>query len=260
MTDNKLIYVYCATGHKPELSIETEAGNMISLCFGDLYAVARYVSPDEFSEENLKKNFADLAWVEEKSREHIRVISLEMEQGTVVPFKLGTVYKTSESLGSFLKEHYETLSNILKSLAGKEEWAIKLFCNNELFQQHIRVVSNEINKLEAEMQDSKPGRAFIIKRQLAELTREETHKQLRNYGQLFFEQISKLCVKTLTCPLLPREVTERTDDMVLNLACLVDKGNAELLVKKVEVLGQEYARAGLLPEISGPWPAFSFIK
>ena len=238
----------------------TDAGNMISLCFGDLYAVARYVSPDEFSEENLKKNYADLAWVEEKSREHIRVISLVMKQGTVVPFKLGTVYKTTENLGSFLKEHYETLLKILKSLAGREEWSIKLFCNKELFHHHIKDISDEINALEAEMRDSKPGRAFIIKRKLAELMKDENHKQLSNYGQLFFEQISKLCSKTMINPLLPKEVTERPEDMVLNLACLVDKSNAEVLVQKVEILSKEYRKAGLLPEVSGPWPAFSFIK
>ena len=258
--DNSLLYVYCAIGHNSDLKQFAEQETVFSIRFGELYAVCRQVTHENFSEENLKKNFSDLAWVEKQTREHIRVISLVMEQGTTVPFKFGTVFKTKESLGVFFETYRHELTKNLEILNDKEEWSIKLFCNKELFQHHIKDMSDDIKALEAEMHDSKPGRAFIIKRKLAELMKDENHKQLSNYGQLFFEQISKLCSKTMINPLLPKEVTERSEDMVLNLACLVDKSNATVLVQKVEILSKEYRKAGLMPEVSGPWPAFSFIK
>lgn len=258
--DERLLYVYCATGHSLDLKQLAEAETVFSLPFGELFAVCRKVTHDDFSEENLKKNFGDLTWVEKQTREHIRVIGLVMEQGTTVPFKFGTVFKTVESLGLFFETYSDELHKNLQSLSGKQEWAVKLFCDKEMFHHHIKDMSDDIKSLEAEMHDSKPGRAFIIKRKLAELMKDENHRQLSNYGQLFFEQISKLCSQTMINPLLPKEVTERPDEMVLNLACLVDQSNAAVLVQKVEALSKEYHKAGLLPEVSGPWPAFSFVK
>ncbi len=259
MMDDKLIYVYCAAGHKPAFSNVTDAESLLVFHSGDLFAVARYVSTDDFSEENLKKNFGNLAWVEMQTREHIRVISLVMEQGTVVPFKFGTIFTSTESLECFFNEYQKALSENLLSLNGNEEWAVKLYCNSQLFQEHIKVASEEIKALENEMHLSKPGRAFILKQKLATLLKEETHRQLGYYGQTFYEYINELSCKTLINPLLPKEVTERSDDMVLNLACLIHKSNVKALIDKIDVLRKKYSQTGLMPELSGPWPPFGFV-
>ncbi len=257
--DDKLIYVYCAADYVPEFNQESADESLVSFQFGELYAIARYVSPDDFSEDSLKKNFGDLAWIEVQTRDHIRVINLVMESGTVVPFKFGTVFKTEESLESFFDDYRQALTENLASLKGKEEWALKIYCNKQLLQDHIKQNCKAVKAMEQEILESKPGRAFILKRKSAELIKDETHKQLSNYGQLYFEQIEKLSSQTRINPLLPKEVTDRAEDMILNFACLVEKSHVDVLLRKTELLQEEFREAGLMPEVTGPWPPFSFI-
>jgi hypothetical protein len=257
--DERLIYVYCTSCFPPESNPVFSDENLEIFTFGNLHAVARYVSPDDFSEENLKKNFGDLGWIEEQTREHIRIINLSMQWGTVVPFKFGTVFKTEDSLEKFFDDYRQALSENLETLKGKEEWALKIYCNNSLLQAHINQNCEAVKALQHDIAESKPGRAFILKRKLAELIEDETHKQLSNYGQLYFEQVEKLSSQTRTNPLLPKEVTERTEDMILNIACLVEKSQVDVLLRKTEVLQEEFRNAGLMPEVTGPWPPFSFI-
>ncbi len=257
--DERLIYVYCTSCFGPESNHVFSDENMKIFKFGKLHAVARYVSPDDFSEDNLKKNFGDLAWIEVQTRDHIRVINRIMEFGTVVPFKFGTVFKTEESLGKFFDDYRQSLKENLETLKGKEEWALKIYYNNSLLQANINQNCETLKALQQDIVESKPGRAFILKRKLAELIKDETHKQLSNYGQFFFEQVEKLSSQTRINPLLPKEVTERTEDMILNIACLVDKSQVDLLLRKTEVLQEEFRDAGLMPEVAGPWAPFSFI-
>jgi hypothetical protein len=257
--DERLIYVYCTSCFAPESNPVFSDENLKIFKSGNLHAVAKYVSPDDFSEENLKKKFGDLAWIEEQTREHIRIINLAMTSGTVVPFKFGTVFKTEESLRKFFDDYRQALYENFENLKGKEEWSVKVYCNNQYLQEHIKHSCEAVKALEQEILESKPGLAFILKRKLTERIKDETHKHIRKYGQLCFEQIDNLSSKTSINPLLPKEVTGRDEDMILNIACLVEKKQVDVMLGKADVLHDEFRKAGLITQVTGPWPPFSFI-
>ncbi len=258
--NNDLIYVFCALAEQQENEITAGDENIFALTFGNLTVLAKYVSGDDFSEENLKKNFAHIDWVEQQSREHIHVISAAMNSRTVVPFKFGTLFKTKQSLRDFIDEYRSMIVENLNELNGKEEWGVKLYCDYAALPEHIKKTCAQVIEIEREISESKPGKAFILKRKADELIKNECHKQLQEYGQLFFRQFEKLSTKTRINPLLPKEVTGRSDEMILNLACLIPKGNIKKMLQKTELLRQEYINIGLFPDVTGPWPPFSFIS
>ncbi|MFH0866197.1 MAG: GvpL/GvpF family gas vesicle protein, partial [Bacteroidota bacterium] len=100
----ELIYVYCISNSPIGLVRNMESKGLKSLMFDDFFVIVKYVSESEFSEENLKKNLSDIQWLETNAREHIRVISMIMEQSTVIPFKFGTIYNTKAGLKKFITD------------------------------------------------------------------------------------------------------------------------------------------------------------
>jgi hypothetical protein len=257
--NDDLIYVFCAL-IPVEAKEEAAIGEYVfALDFDNIRVLVKNVAANDFSEENLKRNFADLDWVEKHTREHVVIISKVMKSHTVVPFKFGTIFKTTQSLRNFIDEYRSQLIENLNELEGKEEWGVKLFCDYQSLPEYIRQTCNEVIEMDREINESKPGKAFLLKRKAEELIKNECHKELQEYGQLFFRQIESLSSKTRLNPLLPKEVTGRSDEMILNIACLIQKNNIGLMLKKTELLRQEFLKVGLIPDLSGPWPPFSFI-
>ena len=101
---NELIYVYCITRNPVLQERFPEQTSIQSLRFGNFYGAVKYVSADEFSEENLHINISDVHWLESNARDHILVISRIMENSSVVPFKFGTIFLSESRLEKFIED------------------------------------------------------------------------------------------------------------------------------------------------------------
>jgi hypothetical protein len=256
----ELIYIYCIADNP--LKPDEISGNetLKSLAYGEFYAIAKLVSPEEFSEENLKKNFADIAWIDVHAREHIRIISEVMKNSTVIPFKFGTIFNSTESLGMFVNDYSVSLAENFKTLKGKEEWSVKIYCDRSVLNVQIVEISEDVRNLEEEIQKSMPGKAFILKRKKVELIGKEVEKVMRICGQSCYDALATISESTRINNLLPKEVTGRTDDMMLNASFLVNCEKVNDLLTAVEKAIEKYKNTGLNIEATGPWPSFSFVN
>lgn len=258
--EGNLIYIYCITDtpYRPSDALKSEGVE----CVGseDFFAVVKLVSPADFSEENLKKNFSDLNWIEIHARDHIRIISEVMESNSVIPFKFGTIFNSEESLGNFIQDYSASLADNLKNTKDKEEWAVKVYCDRGTLNLQIGEISEEVRNLETEISKSMPGKAFLLKRKRVELIDLEVEKVIRNCGQNVFEELVVFSEFTKINNILPKEVTERTDDMILNISCFVRKDRVEELKNAVGISRQKYQHVGFKIDATGPWPPFSFIS
>lgn len=254
------MYIYCICDREPQLREVPGKENLEYLKFDDLYAIVKYVSQDEFSEENLKKNFADLAWIEIHARNHIRIIVEVMKNSTVIPFKFGTIFISEERLGNFINDYSVSLSENLQHLKGKEEWSVKIYCDRTRLNSQIGEISPEVRNLEEEILRSMPGKAFILKRKKVDLVEKEVQAALGHYGQNCFDQLAVLSATTRINNLLPREVTERTDDMILNASFFVSVEKVSEFLRIIDHSQEKYKEVGFDIEAAGPWPPFSFIS
>jgi hypothetical protein len=258
-SDKELIYLFCVTGRLPKLKeAEDLAGNAHFIFYQGLFAVANRVSADEFSEENLKKNLANLEWIQTKASIHEQVIEAVMRNACVIPFKFGTLFNTEENLKTMLKKHIGGFKDTLKYLEDKEEWGVKIYCQTERLKKNLIQDDKELLNLDKEINSASPGKAFIFKKKKEELVNTIVNKKLNEYGQDSFERLKQHSIQSRINKLLPQEVTERKDDMILNSVFLIDKNKVANFVNTVEGIKIRYADQGLFFDCTGPWPPYNF--
>ncbi len=255
------IYLYCVTGQTPQLKEIWDLTKSIYFIYhSGLYAIVSEVSYDEFSEENLKKNLANLEWIKQRASFHEKIIEGIMKYTCVVPFKFATLFNSEGSLKLMLKKHTEIFKKNLNNLMDKEEWGIKIYCNMGRLKEILSHEDKEILKIDKEVDASSPGKAFILKKKKEDLIKDILNKRIREYTKACFERLKRQVLESKINKLLPKEVTERKEDMVLNSVFLVNKHRVNTLISIVEAFKTQYKDKGLLFEYTGPWPPYNFCK
>lgn len=257
---NELIYVYCISDRQPELGKHPDFEGLRCILTRGIFTVVKMVPNSEFSEENLKKNLSDLGWLDTNAREHIRTISLLMEDYNVIPFNFGTIYNSQDSLLRFLEDYYDSLIEKIEYISGKEEWGIKMYFNRTMLIEQIDELSMEAADLEKQIMASSPGKAFLLRRKKSELIESEMNRLTKSYGQDYFNQLKKISEATMLNNLLPKELTGRDDTMILNASFLLYKDKASDFTATLNFLREKCVGFGFDIEFTGPWPPFSFIS
>ncbi|MBI4684686.1 MAG: GvpL/GvpF family gas vesicle protein [Nitrospirae bacterium] len=264
----KLIYVYCVSHKEPNFK-DSDLGNshtkifgvrVYPICHQDLYAVVSKVSEDEFTEENLKKNLSDMKWVESNVLRHEEVIEEIMRDCTVIPFKFATIFKTEENVKALLEEHTEEFKKSLEGLEGKEEWGIKVYCNIDILKTNLIKENEEIKRMEQDIKLSSAGKAYLLMKKRDGLIESILNKKINEYGQDIFEELNALSRDTRINKLLPKEVTEQKDEMILNAAFLIDTCKIIVFIDTAIFLKEKYKDKGLNLNCTGPWPPYNFCS
>ncbi len=258
--NNSLIYIFCFIDRPlPEL-LNSLPESLTCFPIDELYAIGKTVRSSEYSQENLKKGFSDLPWIETQTREHVQVICEVMKHCVVLPCKFATVFTSVENMENFVREYAPSLKENLRCVADKEEWSVKIYCDRDKLNEKIGEISEKVNSFEQEIIKSKPGKAFLLKRKKAELLETEAELILQNYGRQCFSQFQDISEQIKLNTLLPREATERTYDMIFNAAFLIHKQRIETMLNLAEHLQTSYRNVGMFLDVTGPWPPFSFIS
>ncbi len=260
MAENRqLVYLYCVAGTEPGLK-ETEvlSDSLYLVCNNGLYAVAGKVEEDEFGREGLKRNIADLEWIKAKAGMHEKIIEQVMTDTDVIPFKFGTLFNTDAGLNAMLERYGQEFKAILQKLANKEEWGVKIYCDKKRFRGNIINDDPEILKIENEIKSSSVGKAFFLKKKKEELIDKTLNERINECGQESFELLKDLSFEAHINKLLPRVVTERQDDMVLNSVFLVDKDEVGDFRNMIDTLKMHHEGKGLFIDCTGPWPPYNF--
>lgn len=260
-TKKELIYLYCVTKVKPELSNFEEIGTRIYPIYSQgNYAIVGRVSPDEFSESNLKKNLADIGWVEKKVRQHEKIIEEIMKGATVLPFKFGTVFQSEKNIEGLLKERDTEFKRIIANLDGKEEWGLKIYCNLRKFKDALGREDERIKGKEKEIASAGKGKAYFLKKKRDVIIKDAINEKISEYTKDAFERLKRTSLKTKINKVLPKEVTEKKEDMVLNAAFLINKKNVKDFNDVLEYLKTKYSDKGLFFDCTGPWPPYNFCS
>jgi len=258
-TVRKLLYLYCVTKVKPPPGDYKETGVKIStIYFEGIYAIAGRVSSDEFSEKNLKKNLANMEWVENKVRRHEKVVEKVMKESTIIPFKFGTIFQTEENVLKLLNEKNKEFKSVMADLEGKEEWGLKIYCESDKLKGTIKEEEDELRQIEKDIISAGAGRAYFLKKKKDEFINDIVSRRISGYTRDSFERFKKITLKAKVNKVLPKEVTEREEEMVLNAAFLVRKKRIESLNNAVKNLREKYADKGLGFDLTGPWPPYNF--
>jgi hypothetical protein len=259
--ESQLTYLYCVAGKEPKLEqIEALESGVYSICHNCLYAVAAKVERRQFDAEGLKKNMADLKWFSYMVGTHERIIERIATETGVIPFRFGTLFSTDNSLKAMLEQYGQQFEAILNRLADKQEWGLKIYCDQVKLKVGLSDDLTKILTMDDEIKRSSVGKAYFLKKKKEAIVQEALNEKINECGRKSFESLRDLSCEARVTKLLPKEVTERKDDMVLNAAFLVDKAGTDDFLNMTRTLKTHYEGNGFLIDCTGPWPPYNFCS
>lgn len=222
----------------------------------ELAAIVSSVPLDEFDEEQLRENLNDVVWLEEKARAHEAVLEAMLESTTVVPTRLCTIFRDEKQLREMMGREGAALVEALEQLEGKSEWGAKAFAEPGALDRAAAARAEE----QSEGDGLSPGAAYMDRRRRESRAREEAEEIADGWAQQIHEHLAGGAAEALLNPLQRREVSGHEGDMLLNGVYLVENENVDRFRELAAELDRDYREFGVSVELTGPWPAYNFVK
>jgi hypothetical protein len=226
---------------------------------GDLAAVVSRVPLSEFGAVPLRENLNDLEWLERVARAHESVLERVLEQSTIVPLRLCTIYESEQSVRDMLERERDSLTRALDALAGREEWGVKLIADGERLAEEARSRDSEVAALEDELGARTGGGAYMLRRRLERHVREVVDSLAGELGEEVHAQLRDWASDAVVLPPQNPELSGHEGRMVLNGAYLVEAERVEGLRALVAELEERHSTLGARIELTGPWPPYNFL-
>ncbi len=257
---NPGIYLFCFTPAvpHPEISgtgIDREQPLFVEV-IGDVSAVLATVDLDDFTGPESQEKMEDLKWVAPRALCHEEVILTVMEKGPVLPVRFGTVFSSMEALAESLRGHAETLAKFFLDAADRKEWTLRGYVNMQQARSDIMAARMAAEK--EQLAGMTPGRRYFQEQRIKGAADKDVASWLKEMGRDILSVATKISVGFSECRLQSRDVTARDDEMFFNGALLVPDASREDLQCLLSDWNAAHQDAGLLLELSGPWPPYHF--
>ncbi|MGC2196699.1 MAG: GvpL/GvpF family gas vesicle protein, partial [Terriglobales bacterium] len=179
--------------------------------------------------------------VDEKTvLEHARVVSVCFRNGTVLPFRFGTIFDSDDALRQAVRSNRRAFGVSVEKLRGKSEMRLKLVVRDgSLRDAMINVVLPDT-----------VGREYLAK--LREKASKERERQTK--ARALSVQVHKLFNP------LDEEVSCKkvaSDGMLIDIAHLIDSKSVEKYQNRYTMAAKQLKNCELV--ISGPWPPYHFL-
>lgn len=227
---------------------------------GSLAALASRVPASEFGPEALQEQLYDQAWLGDAARRHDAALRQLLGMSAFVPLRFCTIVRTRDDLSRFLDEHASELRSALDVVAGRSEWGLKVSTDPERIREHLASASDEIRGLQEQINERAGGKAYFLDKRLTQLLEEEAEQlATREAGELH-ARLSHVAVDSQLLPLQRQsDGLAGSERMVLNGAYLVPDDGWEAFEQDVRSTAERWAALGLIAELTGPWPPYSFV-
>ena len=263
------LYLYCIREKCNETIkvLKTMSGDekVQILPFLDLEAVISEVSIEEFSSEEIqKKAEEDLEWIKGKAQIHEEIIEQAMRTSgsviiPVIPMQFGVIFKTREKLQETIYNNLENFRKSLEFLAGRQEWGVKAFLDQKVFEGFIENENEELLAKKREAKALPKGLSFFAKKKVASTIDEIKEKELDQIINEIYESLAESGVSLHKAKILEKDFTLMTEEMILNGFYLIEESRLNEFKGKAEEFREKFNLQGIKIEMSGPWPSYHFI-
>lgn len=221
-----------------------------------LAALVSAVPLAEFGEDALRENLNDVAWLEEKARAHEDVLEAALAAGAVVPLRLCTVFAGEDKVRRMLVGEHDVLADALGRLDGRAEWGVKAYADRDAVEREALARSGNG---EAE-DDVSAGTAYMNRRRREARAREEVEEIADEWARSIHARLAAIAAEALLNPLQRPELSGHDGEMFLNGVYLLAHAEAQGFRAAVASLIEEFDRRGVEIVLTGPWPAYNFVK
>jgi hypothetical protein len=222
-----------------------------------LAALISEVPLAEFDEESLRRNLNDVAWLEEKARAHERVLEGALGATAVVPLRLCTVFTAEEQVIEMLGREDGVLLDALERLTGRAEWGVKAFVGREAIEREVLRRAAQADEEEDEVS---AGTAYMNRRRREARAREEAEEIADEWAREIHGALAAVAGEALLNPLQRPELSGHPGEMLLNGVYLIADEEVADFRSVARVLAERFDRRGVEIVVTGPWPAYNFVK
>lgn len=262
---DSLIYLY---GLIPTEEVESNAlplvkgfdgnGDLYTVPIGKVTAVVCDIDA-EYTEDRIKDLINnDMEWLQEKAFHHHETVKNLSKEFTVIPLKFCTIYKNVDSLKSSIQSNEAQLMNTINSIIGKEEWNLKIYCDDQQLKQRIAQGHPAIEEKKAEISTLPKGKQFFEKKKIDKIVESLLEQEKNGVSEKIHQELVKLTDKGAVKNAWSKDVTGRKEHMTWNSVYLIPKTDVESFLEKIEQVQKEMLAAGWQFEPTGPWPAYHF--
>lgn len=186
---------------------------------------------------------------------HEQVVEQVMRYSPVLPVRYGAVFTSTQSLAKLLIGRADEIRRFLDVVTGKEEWGVKSFLDMSTAGAWLLAGAADFAQRRRSLPEARGARYFQEKK-----LRADVENQARSWADALAEQVEQeLATRAVrSCPLRIQQRNATGRDLVRNAAFLVERGGAEIFRERLETLAEHYREQGLVLEITGPWPPYSF--
>jgi hypothetical protein len=225
--------------------------------FSSLVAVVERVPASELEPEALEQKLQCLEWVAPLARRHAAVLEEVMRHGPVVPARICTLFSSADALAGALAENARRFEDALRRLDGRQEWGLKLFCDEERLRAAIGSSDPRARALDAAARAASEGQAYVLRKQRDGHVAAVAADRIEEVTGEVLDALAADADARLRAP-LAAAATGRREAMVLNAALLVDQASVAALHAAADELASRLRDEGFALELTGPWPPYSF--
>jgi gas vesicle protein GvpL/GvpF len=253
------VYVFClstsecldSSGSLPGSSLGLE--RLFLQRDGNLCAVAKMVSLDEFCGPDAERRLEDPEWVTPRAIDHGRVIGEIFRDRAVLPVPFGTLFSSTQVLAVFLKRNTELINGFFDYAAGCEEWGIKALLDRDALK---RSLTESIVALESAA--VAPGLRYMRARRAEQMAEQQSSVWLDQKFELLASALDQCATRSSSRRILDDSEQSDGREEILNLAALLARDRVIEFNSRIEAINRECVVAGLRFELTGPWPPYSF--
>jgi hypothetical protein len=249
------IYIFClSTLRCPNFPESPSALDRLFLHrHGDVCAIAKRVSLEEFCGPDAARRLADPAWVMPRAIDHGRVIAEVFRNSPVLPVPFGTLFSSPRALGDFLERNADLIKGFFEYAAGCEEWGIKAMLDRERLKRSLIA-----SIADAESAAVSPGLRYLRERRADQMADQQSAAWLERNLSVVVDALEQCA--TRSCQRRILDDTKQLDgrEEALNFAALLRRDRVAEFRRRIEAINRERAEDGLSFAVSGPWPPYSF--
>jgi hypothetical protein len=254
-------YVYgvvpAGTSLRPDLVGVEPTAPVDTIEEGDLTALVSEVPLAEFDEDTLRENLNDVAWLEEKARAHEAVLEAALGRSAVVPLRLCTVFAGEAQVRAMLAREHDVLADALERLHGRAEWGVKAYADRSAAE---REALGRTDGRDDEADQVSAGTAYMNRRRAEARAREQVEEIADEWARAIHARLAAIAAEALLNPLQRPELSGHEGEMFLNGVYLVSDAESATFRAAVGALADEFDRRGVAIDLTGPWPAYNFVK
>lgn len=212
-----------------------------------LWLIAADVPLAQYGEEALEGGLRDFEWVSRCAIGHEALVESFIGATAVVPMKLFTLFTTDTRAVAHVSRRRRTIDRTLARIANSQEWGVRV----------TQSVKSTAGPGPAATSRRSSGTDFLRRKQQARQAVRDHAERAQAAASRYF---LRLKAHAREARRLPRAPAPGTRAPLLDAAFLVKTTGAAGFRSTVQRMARELAPLGCEITLTGPWPAYNFVK